>query len=244
MKETDRLSKVMASRGICSRREADRYIEKGFVFVNGEIITRLGVKIDINAEIFLSEEGRNEQKKLLTFLLNKPIGYVSSQPEDNHKSSLSLITSSNQWLNKSTFSNIKKIYTKDIAPAGRLDIDSSGLLVLTQDGRIARHLIGENSEVEKEYLVRIKGDLTNKNLKLLNYGLRLDGQLLKEAKVTKQNKDQLKFVLKQGRKRQIRRMCELVNLKVIGLKRVRIGNVTLGNLPKGKWRILGPKEYF
>ena len=133
---------------------------------------------------------------------------------------------------------------RGLAPAGRLDIDSQGLLVLTQDGRIAKQLIGEDSQIEKEYLVRVDGQLSEKDLKLLNHGLSLDGARLKPAKVSWQNKDQLRFILKEGKKRQIRRMCELVGLKVVGLKRVRIGKVRLGDLPQGEWRYLRPDERF
>jgi len=123
-----------------------------------------------------------------------------------------------------------------------LDIDSTGLLVLTQDGRVARQLIGENSTIEKEYLVRVEGELSEAGLKKLNHGLELDGVKLKPAKVSWQNEDQLRFVLREGRKRQIRRMCELVGLNVVGLKRVRIGSVSLGKLPLGQWRYLRPNE--
>jgi 23S rRNA pseudouridine2604 synthase len=116
--------------------------------------------------------------------------------------------------------------------------------VLTQDGRVARHLIGEDSTVEKEYLVRVEGSLTEANMKLLNFGLSLDGEKLKPAKVSWQNEDQLRFVLREGKKRQIRRMCEMVGLHVVGLKRVRIGSVNLGKLPVGQWRYLRNDERF
>ena len=131
-----------------------------------------------------------------------------------------------------------------LAPAGRLDIDSTGLLVFTQDGRIARSLIGDDSSIEKEYLVRINGTINKNGLKMLNYGLSIDGKKLKKASVTWLNKNQLKFILKEGKKRQIRRMCEMVGLKVIGLKRVRIGKIILGDLPIGKWRYLSNDEFF
>jgi 23S rRNA pseudouridine2604 synthase len=139
-------------------------------------------------------------------------------------------------------------HTRGLAPAGRLDIDSTGLLVLTQDGRIAKHLIGEDSMVEKEYLVRVayegEGTLPEEALHRLQHGLMLDDKLLKPAKVSWANEDQLRFVLREGRKRQIRRMCELVGLKVLALKRVRIGSVVLGKLPVGQWRYLGEHERF
>jgi 23S rRNA pseudouridine2604 synthase len=131
-----------------------------------------------------------------------------------------------------------------LAPAGRLDIDSQGLIVFTQNGTIAKKLIGSETSVEKEYLVRVQGSLDRKGLQLLNHGLELDGVKLKPAQVTWQNEDQLKFILREGRKRQIRRMCELVGLRVVGLKRVRIGNVVLGRLKEGHWRFLKPSETF
>ncbi|MBT8045928.1 MAG: hypothetical protein KJN67_02065, partial [Pontiella sp.] len=108
----------------------------------------------------------------------------------------------------------------------------------------ARRVIGEDSDVDKEYLVRVEGRLSDDGLKLLNHGLSLEGKALKPAKVTWQNKDQLRFILREGKKRQIRRMCELVGLKVVGLKRIRIGKVVLGNLPAGQWRYLGDTEQF
>ena len=118
------------------------------------------------------------------------------------------------------------------------------MLVLTQDGRIAKLLIGENSPIEKEYLVRVEGKLSFADLDLLRHGLSLDDFPLKPAKVSWQNEDQLRFVVREGRNRQIRRMCELVGLKVLGLKRVRIGRISLGPLPPGQWRFLRPEEQF
>jgi 23S rRNA pseudouridine2604 synthase len=139
-------------------------------------------------------------------------------------------------------------HLRGLAPAGRLDIDSTGLLVLTQDGRVAKRLIGDQTRVEKEYLVRVEplGDvpLTAMDLTRLQHGLELDGVPLRPARVSWQNEAQLRFVLREGRKRQIRRMCELVGLKVVGLKRVRIGSVVLGKLPPGQWRYLREDEQF
>jgi 23S rRNA pseudouridine2604 synthase len=105
-------------------------------------------------------------------------------------------------------------------------------------------LIGEDSPIEKEYLVRVSGNLSDAGLRSLQHGLSLDGKALKPAKVSWQNEDQLRFVLREGRKRQIRRMCELVDLNVIGLKRIRIGQINLGSLPSGQWRSLGKQEHF
>jgi 23S rRNA pseudouridine2604 synthase len=242
MTEPVRLSKLMAARGLCSRREADVYIERGLVYVDGQKIDVLGTKVDPECEITLSGQARNEQQQRVTILLHKPVGYVSGQPEPGYKPAVVLITPENHW--KEDKAPFHPAQLKGLAPAGRLDIDSTGLLVLTQDGRVARQLIGEDSEVEKEYLVRVEGTLSDEGLARLNYGLSLDGQKLKPAKVSWQNEDQLRFILKEGRKRQIRRMCELVGLQVTGLKRVSIGQIKLGHLPLGQWRYLLNNESF
>lgn len=234
----------MAQRGMCSRREADRYIERGLVFVDGEKIDQLGTKILPDAKIELSEEGLARQQTQVTILLNKPVGYVSGQPEKNYKEAVDLINAQARWENDKSPRKFNHGQLRGLVPAGRLDIDSTGLLVLTQDGRIAKKIIGETSDVPKEYLVRVTGQLTENGLKRLNHGLSLDDKPLKPAKVSWMNDDQLRFILREGKKRQIRRMCELVGLKVVGLKRVRIGSVMLGNIPSGQWRYLGQNETF
>ncbi|MDR2689139.1 MAG: rRNA pseudouridine synthase [Azoarcus sp.] len=237
-----RLSKVMAARGMCSRREADELIERGWVFVDGRRVTELGTRIDPDARITLAPEARQQQAARVTILLHKPVGYVSGQPEPGYRPAVELITPGNQFERGNR--PFQRAMLQGLAPAGRLDIDSTGLLVLTQDGRIARQLIGESSTVEKEYLVRVEGQLATDGLALLNHGLELDDRALRPAKVEWINDDQLRFILREGRKRQIRRMCELVGLKVLALKRVRIGQVRLGELPPGQWRLLGDDETF
>ena len=236
-----RISKLMAERGLCSRREADAYIERGLVFVDGQRVTELGTRAAADAVITLAEAARSEQARQATFLLHKPIGYVSGQAEDGHRPASTLITADRQQAGGKGFDRSQ---LRGLAPAGRLDIDSTGLLVLTQDGRIARQLIGEDSTIEKEYLVRVSGTLDERGLALLNHGLALDGKTLRPARVAWVNDDQLRFILREGRKRQIRRMCELVGLQVTALKRVRIGKVRLGDLPLGQWRYLGANEKF
>ena len=238
-----RISKLMAERGLCSRREADGYIERGWVFVNGERVTELGTRADPLAIIKLDKGARAAQLQQMTILLHKPVGYVSGQPEPGFTPAVTLVQPETQYQVPGT-PLFHASHLKGLAPAGRLDIDSTGLLVLTQDGRVARQLIGENSSVDKEYLVRVEGRLDARGLALLNHGLSLDGKELKPAKVEWLNEDQLRFELVEGRKRQIRRMCELVGLKVVGLKRVRIGKVKLSDLPLGQWRFLRDDEAF
>ena len=238
-----RLSKVMSERGICSRREADLWIERGWVLVDGERISELGSRIKPDAEITISKEAERDQAKQVTVLLNKPVGYVSGQPEPGFTPAITLITPENQ-MRQSGDPEFKPWMLRNLAPSGRLDIDSTGLLVLTQDGRVAKKLIGEDSPVEKEYLVRVAGEMIRGGLELLRHGLELDGKPLKQAWVKQLNEDQLHFILKEGKKRQIRRMCELVGLRVTGLKRVRIGRIMLGDLPLGQWRFLRADEAF
>jgi 23S rRNA pseudouridine2604 synthase len=242
--ELPRLSKRMSELGLCSRREADEWIANGWVLVDGQVITTLGTRVSPTAQIDVDPAARRQQSESVTILLHKPMGFVSGQAEDGYTPAASLIKADSRWAEDGTQTRFKPSHLRGLAPAGRLDIDSTGLIVFTQDGRIARHLIGEDSTIEKEYLVRVEGKLDGEDLKRLNHGLSLDGAALKPAKVSWQNEDQLRFVLREGKKRQIRRMCELVGLKVVGLKRIRIGSVVLGKLPPGHWRYLRPGERF
>jgi 23S rRNA pseudouridine2604 synthase len=242
--EKIRVSKLMSEQGICSRREADNYIEKGWVLVDGIAVTELGTRIFQHQRITLAKGAQFQQQASVTVLLNKPIGFVSGQAEQGYRPAITLITAQSHCKGDRSPLRFSPTHLKGLAPAGRLDIDSTGLLILTQDGRIAKQLIGEHSGIDKEYLVRVEGPLSADGLARLNFGLSLDGAALKRAEVAWQNKDQLRFVLREGKKRQIRRMCELVGLKVTGLKRVRIGKVTLGDLPQGQWRYLRSDERF
>jgi 23S rRNA pseudouridine2604 synthase len=248
MTEPLRLSKRMSELGLCSRREADEWIAKGWVRVDGQVISELGSKVLPHQNISIEKQAQAQQAKRVTVLLNKPMGFVSGQAEDGYKPAFTLVSPETRWSEDASPTQFSTSQLKSLVPAGRLDIDSVGLLVLTQDGRIAKQLIGEDRLIEKEYLVRVKylrhGKLPDADLKRLNHGLSLDGSPLLPAKVSWQNEDQLRFILREGKKRQIRRMCELVGLQVIGLKRVRIGNVKLGDLPVGQWRYLAESEKF
>ena len=261
----------MAELGLASRREADDWIARGWVKVNGQV-AEMGMQVTPDARIEVAKQAQGQQANQVTILLNKPMGIVSGQAEDGHQPAITLVQPQNRWADDNARFFFHPSQLKSLVPAGRLDIDSIGLLVLTQDGRVARQLIGEDTRMEKEYLVRVttagwgevgeRGDelreihesdvvttnvqavVPRERLEQLRHGLSLDGQALKPAKVTWQNPEQLRVVLTEGKKRQIRRMCELVGLKVVGLKRVRIGNVMLGNLPLGQWRYLAPHEKF
>ncbi len=245
-----RLSKRMSELGIASRREADAWIAAGLVTVNGHRAT-LGEKVAPDAVIAVDSKAKREQSERVTILIHKPVGYVSGQAEDGYLPAKVLVTKENHWKDDKSSRRFQPSQLVSLVPAGRLDIDSVGLLVLTQDGRVAKTLIGEDSTIEKEYIVRVANAdgslpvrLSERNLALLNHGLELDGKPLLEAHVSWLNREELRFILKEGRKRQIRRMCEAVGLKVLRLKRVRIGNVRLGKLPYGAWRYLGNNETF
>ncbi|MBR8236569.1 pseudouridine synthase [Burkholderia sp. AU42008] len=248
-----RLSKRMSELGMCSRREADEWIEKGWVLVDGERIDTLGTKVRADQKIEIDERASAAQAAQVTILLHKPVGYVSGQAEDGYEPAAALITRANRWSGDHSPVRFSPQHLHALAPAGRLDIDSTGLLVLTQNGVIAKQLIGEQSDIDKEYLVRVRfGErlididqhFPAESLAKLRHGLELDGVALKPALVSWQNGEQLRFVLREGKKRQIRRMCELVGLDVIGLKRVRMGRVMLGALPQGQWRYLSADETF
>ncbi len=240
-----RLSKYLSQQGICSRREAEFFIQKGWLDVNGTTVIELGTKVSENCEVTLHPQAKAYQNKLITVLLHKPVGYVSGQPEKGYRPAVSLVSRSNRYRNSDASSELQiKWPIRNLAPAGRLDIDSTGLLVFTQDGRIAKRLIAADSEVEKEYLVRVDREVKPQQVSRLTLGLRLDNVDLAPAKVELLDDNYFRMILTEGRKRQIRRMCELVGLEVTGLKRVRVGNVRLGSLPVGKWRLLGPNESF
>ena len=268
---TSRLNKRMAELGMASRREADDWIGRGWVKVNGQV-AEMGMQVTPDARIEIAKQAQGQQANQVTILLNKPMGIVSGQAEDGHQPAITLIQPQNRWADDNARFFFHPRQLQSLVPAGRLDIDSIGLLVLTQDGRVARQLIGEGSVMEKEYLVRVAtlghGDAagggdslatihendpvtTNvqavfprEQLERLRHGLSLDGQALQPARVVWQNPEQLRVVLTEGKKRQIRRMCELVGLKVVGLKRVRIGQIMLGHLPLGQWRYLAAHEKF
>jgi 23S rRNA pseudouridine2604 synthase len=249
---TVRLNKRMAELGLCSRREADDWIARGWVRVDGQVAV-MGVQVAPTARIEVDKRAQGQQQQQVTILVHKPVGYVSGQAEDGHQPAVTLVQDRTHWGGDTARQRFSPQQLRGLAPAGRLDIDSTGLLVLTQDGRVARQLIGEDSGMEKEYLVRVAYGAVSRDVQAafpaaqlarLRHGLSLDGQALKPAQVDWQNPEQLRFVLTEGKKRQIRRMCELVGLKVVGLKRIRIGRVVLGQLPVGMWRYLGAAERF
>ncbi len=236
--EPVRINKWLALEGVCSRREADALIEQGLVELDGKTVTELGERIQPGQTIKLNSKAANKLDNQLSIVLNKPVGYVSGTPEPGETPAIRLITE------KTLAGQAPAIPGRNnkMAPLGRLDKDSRGLLILSEDGVLAKAVIGPLSEVDKEYIVKVLGEITTEKLALLRHGLELDGRKLRPAKVTAEGKDTLRFVLTEGRNRQIRRMCSLVHLRVSDLQRIRVGPIELGGLPQGKWRPLSHKE--
>lgn len=240
-----RLSKYLSQKNICSRREAELFIERGWLEVDGVVVREQGARVSESSEVVLSGQAKEYQRQLITVLLNKPVGFVSGQPEPGYRPAASLVRKQSEYRDRMHPSPQRIRWPlAGLAPAGRLDIDSTGLLVLTQDGRIAKRLVADDSDIEKEYLVRTSTPVRPEHVERLHFGIELDGVKLRRAAVEQIDDRFFRITLREGRKRQIRRMCDLVGLKVTELKRVRIGDVKLGSLPLGKWRKLGYKESF
>lgn len=233
--EPQRVNKWLAGEGVCSRREAEELIAKGLVSIDGERVNDPGRKIEPGQTLELAQ---SNTQPLISIVINKPVGFVSSQPEPGQTPAARLLTRENLV----GAAAIMPGKTTSLAPLGRLDQDSRGLLLLSEDGVLAKALVGEESKLDKEYLVRVSGQIDDRKLGLLRHGLMLDNKQLKPAKITRIEPQRIRFILNEGRKRQIRRMCELVELDVTDLLRVRIGPLTLGDLREGKWRALAPGE--
>ena len=235
--EPVRLNKFMGQAGLSSRREADALIAEGLVSIDGEVVTDAGRKIAPGQTLTLSDRATEALAASVTIMIHKPLGFVSGQPEPDKIPAVRLLTLENR-----VGAGEVPAIDASLPPIGRLDEDSRGLLLLSSDGVVAKAVIGPESDLDKEYLVRVAGDITENKLKLLRYGLRLDGRQLKPARVSRMESFRLKFILREGRNRQIRRMCEMVELEVIDLIRVRIGPLKLDNLPEGRWRMLTADE--
>lgn len=237
--EPQRVNRWLAQSGVCSRREAEALIAEGKVSIDGEVVTDVGRKIAPGQTLALAGAGPSgAETNGFTVVLHKPAGVVSAQPDPGQVPAIRLLT--RQALIGS--SPVIPDRNTSLAPVGRLDRPSRGLLLLSDDGVVARAVIGPASRLDKEYRVAVIGQITEKKLALLRHGLELDDRKLKPAEVEVISDQRLRFILHEGRNRQIRRMCELVDLKVVDLFRVRIGPLTLGDMPEGRWRVLTPGE--
>jgi 23S rRNA pseudouridine2604 synthase len=240
--EPQRVNRWLAQSGVCSRREAEALIARGLISIDGEPVGDLGRKIHAGQTLTLADDAQAHLEGQLSILIHKPVGVVSAQPEDHQFPAVRLVTRDALWGDaQGATVSIPDAKTR-LAPVGRLDRDSRGLLILSEDGVLAKAVIGPASDLEKEYLVQVEGAITDQTLALLRHGLELDGRKLKPARVTLIAPGRLRFILKEGRNRQIRRMCDAVGLSVVDLFRLRIGPIRLGDLPEGRWRPLTAAE--
>lgn len=217
-----RLNKYISECGVCSRRSADTLIQSGKVSVNGEVITDLGVKIDeISDTIAVDNKIIKKEDKLVYIMLNKPKGYVTTSKEQfGRKSVLDLIDT-----------NLR------VYPIGRLDMYTEGLLLLTNDGNFANEMMHPKNKIEKTYITKVSGNITNEKIEMLKRGVDIGGYVTKPAKVRRLlEKNELEIVISEGKNRQVRKMCNAVGLNVINLKRTKIGNLNLGNLKLGSYK--------
>lgn len=229
--EQQRLSKILGQKNICSRREAEDFIRRGWVSLEGKVISELGTKAYPGQEIQLHPQALKELRNKVCIALHKPLSYVSSPDAKNSIRAIKLIQEKNQYGPETPKSLLH------LAPVGRLDSNSTGLMLFTQDGVLAKQIIGAESNIEKEYLVGTNRNLQLKELDQLKENFVLDGQLLKPMGIEVLEAKFYKIILTEGKNRQIRRMLEsFENLKVRKIKRVRIGKLVLGDLPLGKWR--------
>ncbi len=235
--EPQRVNKWLAQAGVCSRREAEALIAAGAVFIDGARVEDVGRKISAGQTLVLNDRAELGLGAQISVVIHKPVGIVSAQPDPGQIPAARLLTAQNQ-----IGGGIAPSSRATFAPLGRLDMDSRGLLLLSEDGVLAKAIIGPESQIDKEYVVTVTGKVDRAKIQKLRHGLELDGRQLKPAKVTLDDVQVLRFVLTEGRNRQIRRMCELVELDVVDLIRVRVGSLKLSDLPEGNWRHLTPDE--
>lgn len=238
----ERVAKIMARRGLCSRREAERLIAAGEVRVNGVVVQTQGCKAPLDAEIVLGAAAHAELGAQLTVLLHKPVGVVSALPHPGQTPAWRLLREDTA-VGSIDAAMLARVLQdpKTLAVAGRLDRISRGLLLLTQDGTVARQLVGGNG-VEKTYLVRTAEPVTESQLHKLRGSLRLDDQPLRRMQVERVEPHILRFVLVEGRKHQLRRVSRHVGLHVVDLFRTAIGGFTIDGLPEGRWRLAKTDE--
>ncbi len=239
---TQRVAKLMAARGLCSRREAERLIDAGCVVVDGEVVRQQGAKAADDARIEISGAGERLLGGRATVVLNKPVGLVSPPPEAGQTLAWPLIRAASLRGDVDAAARESILADpQDLAVAGRLDRASRGLLVLTQDGTVARRIIGGNG-VEKAYLVSVAPAPRDEQIRKLNGPMRLEGAELRPMQVTRAGSEGLRFVLVEGKKHQIRRCCRTVGLDVTDLQRIAVGPLRLGDLPEGCWRVASEEE--
>lgn len=221
-----RINKYIAACGVCSRRKAEEYILSGRVRINDMVVSILSADVKENDEVFLDEKKIELENKYVYLMLNKPRGYVTTNNE--------------QFGRKCTLDLIKE--NVRVYPIGRLDMDTEGLLLFTNDGEFANMLTHPKNKIEKTYIVTTNTFVTNENVETLKKGVDIGGYVTKEAKVKKIGEKKIEIIISEGKNRQVRKMCSAVGLEVVNLKRVQISSLKLGNLACGKYRYLTKDE--
>lgn len=229
----ERLQKFLANAGIASRRKCEELILDGKVEVNGAIVTELGTKVSEKDIVKYNGKIVKTEEEKIYILLNKPIGYV---------------TTAKDQFNRDTVLDLIKI-NKRIVPVGRLDMYTSGALILTNDGEFVNMLTHPKNEIDKTYNVTVKGNVTNEDIEQLQKGVKIDDEYItKPAKVKilkidkEKNISRIQITIHEGKNRQVRKMCEAINKKVLALHRCKIGNIEVKDLKVGNWRYLTKKE--
>lgn len=237
MTESIRLSKRLAEQIACSRTEAEQYIEGGWVQVDGMVVEEAGFRILPHQQVEVAPEASLEAILPVTILLNK-------RPGDDINTALRSIAADNMTAGDRSGLRFLKRHLVDLKIADPLELKAGGLLVFTQDWRMARKLIDDAAKVEHEYIAEVSGNIAPDGLALLNHGLSFNGRALAPVKVSWQNETRLRFALKGGKPFQITHACEQVGLHVVALKRIRIGRLPMAGLPEGQWRYLLGYERF
>lgn len=232
--EKVRLQKYLASQGIASRRKAEELILEGKVKVNGQVITELGFKIDPEKdEVYFQDKIVKPQKTLVYVLLNKPIGYVTTMQDQ---------------FNRDKVTDLLTGVKIKVLPVGRLDMYTSGALILTNDGDFIYQVTHPKHEIEKTYNVTLKGIVTKEDVEKLKKGVEIEDYVSGEAKVKilkidqEKNQSRLEITIHEGKNREVRKMCQAIDKKVLALHRSKIGNITVKDLKLGTWRYLTKEE--
>ena len=222
----ERLNKYIASCGVCSRRKADELISSEKVKVNGQVVTNLGEKVSPKDIVEVDNKLIHKEEKKVYIVLNKPKGYVTTNSDEyNRKNVIDLIDE-----------NVR-VYS-----IGRLDKDTEGLLLLTNDGEFSNKVMHPRNKIEKTYIVTTDTNVTNEQLEKLTNGVDIGDYITRPAKVKRIGNDKVQIIISEGKNRQVRRMCDSVGINLLNLRRIQVGNVLLGNLQSGKYRYLTAKE--
>ena len=240
MPDPVRLAKCVADLMRCSRLEAEQYVKGGWVTVDGRVVedpahpvTGEVVAVDAAAQV--------ETVEPATVLLHKPVGFDAIS---GRRAAAALVQPDNRWPDDPSGVHLLERHFHRLTPLVPLDADASGLMVLTQDGRVWRRLTEDGDEIEQEFVVEVSGDIAPYGLARLNHGLHYNGRALRPCKVSWQNEIRLRFALKGVQGGQLRDMCAQVGLDVVAIRRIRIGKIPLGKMPVGTWRYLPVGERF